>query len=132
MSARSNCATARREGRSPCCNSISPHWRCSPRRATRLQRTRVRISEEWVMALAILMIDDEADIRDLVSGILEHEGFGTRTAADSDSALAALSDRRPSLVILDIWLDRKSTRLNSSHVKISYAVFCLKKKKSSS
>src|SRR5436309_4670405 len=27
------------------------------------------------------------------------------------------------------WLDRKSTRLNSSHVKISYAVFCLKKKK---
>src|SRR5690606_42010596 len=68
----------------------------------------------------------------LVSGILEDEGFGTRTAADSDSALAALSERRPSLVILDIWLDRKSTRLNSSHVKISYAVFCLKKKKSSS
>src|SRR5690606_33487783 len=40
----------------------------------------------------------------LVSGILEDEGFGTRTAADSDSALAALSERRPSLVILDIWL----------------------------
>src|SRR5690606_41707045 len=30
---------------------------------------------------------------------------------------------------LDLLLDRKSTRLNSSHVKISYAVFCLKKKK---
>lgn len=56
------------------------------------------------MALDILIIDDEADIRDLVSGILEDEGFGTRTAADSDSALAALSERRPSLVILDIWL----------------------------
>src|SRR5690606_40677283 len=32
-------------------------------------------------------------------------------------------------VLLDAFTDRKSTRLNSSHVKISYAVFCLKKKK---
>src|SRR5690554_8227081 len=32
-------------------------------------------------------------------------------------------------VVIDFQLDRKSTRLNSSHVRISYAVFCLKKKK---
>ncbi len=56
------------------------------------------------MATDILVIDDEADIRDLVSGILEDEGHGTRTASDSDRALAAIAARRPSLVFLDIWL----------------------------
>jgi two-component system nitrogen regulation response regulator NtrX len=56
------------------------------------------------MALDILIVDDESDIRELVSGVLEDEGFGTRTAADSDSALAAIHARRPSLVLLDVWL----------------------------
>jgi two-component system nitrogen regulation response regulator NtrX len=56
------------------------------------------------MATDILIIDDEADIRELIAGILEDEGNGTRTAGDSDQALAAIRDRRPSLVILDIWL----------------------------
>lgn len=56
------------------------------------------------MAHDILIVDDEADIRDLVSGLLEDEGYETRTAADSDSALAEIEQRRPSLVILDIWL----------------------------
>jgi two-component system, NtrC family, nitrogen regulation response regulator NtrX len=56
------------------------------------------------MALDILIVDDEADIRDLVSGVLEDEGYTTRTAADSDAALAALAERRPSLVLLDVWL----------------------------
>ncbi|RHW16521.1 sigma-54-dependent Fis family transcriptional regulator [Sphingomonas gilva] len=56
------------------------------------------------MALDILIVDDESDIRDLVSGVLEDEGFGTRTAADSDGALAAIHERRPSLVLLDVWL----------------------------
>ena len=42
------------------------------------------------MATDILVVDDEADIRDLVSGILEDEGHGTRTASDSDSALAQI------------------------------------------
>lgn len=56
------------------------------------------------MALDILIVDDEADIRDLVSGILADEGYGTRTAGDSDSTLEAIEARRPSLVILDIWL----------------------------
>jgi two-component system nitrogen regulation response regulator NtrX len=56
------------------------------------------------MAHDILIIDDEADIRELVAGILEDEGFGARTARDSDSAIAEISSRRPSLVFLDIWL----------------------------
>jgi two-component system nitrogen regulation response regulator NtrX len=52
----------------------------------------------------ILIVDDEADIRDLVAGILEDEGFGARTARDSDSALAEITNRRPSMVFLDIWM----------------------------
>ncbi len=56
------------------------------------------------MPSEILIVDDEADIRELVAGILEDEGYETRTAGDSDSALEALAARRPSLVILDIWL----------------------------
>src|SRR5450756_1475463 len=56
------------------------------------------------MASDILIVDDEADIRDLVAGILEDEGFITRTARDSDSALAEIANRRPHLVFLDIWL----------------------------
>src|SRR4051794_12222610 len=56
------------------------------------------------MASDILIVDDEADIRDLVAGILEDEGFTTRTARDSDSALTEIANRRPHLVFLDIWL----------------------------
>lgn len=56
------------------------------------------------MTREILIIDDEADIRTLIAGILHDEGYETRDAADSDDALEALSARRPALVILDIWL----------------------------
>ena len=56
------------------------------------------------MAQDILVIDDEADIRDLVSGILEDDGHQVRTARDSDEALDAVRRRTPSLVVLDIWL----------------------------
>lgn len=56
------------------------------------------------MKLDILVVDDEADIRDLVAGVLEDEGYETRGAADSDCALEAIADRRPSLVLLDVWL----------------------------
>jgi two-component system, NtrC family, nitrogen regulation response regulator NtrX len=56
------------------------------------------------MAADILVVDDENDIRQLVSGILQDEGYSTRTAADSDSALSAITARRPNLVFLDIWL----------------------------
>jgi two-component system nitrogen regulation response regulator NtrX len=52
----------------------------------------------------ILIIDDEADIRDLISGILEDDGHQVRAARDSDEALDAIRRRRPSLVVLDIWL----------------------------
>jgi two-component system, NtrC family, nitrogen regulation response regulator NtrX len=56
------------------------------------------------MPAEILIVDDEADIRDLVAGILEDEGYETRTAKNSDDALAAVALRRPGLVFLDIWL----------------------------
>ncbi|AAN30035.1 hypothetical protein C064_01021 [Brucella suis 63/252] len=56
------------------------------------------------MAADILVVDDEVDIRDLVAGILSDEGHETRTAFDADSALAAINDRAPRLVFLDIWL----------------------------
>src|SRR5213595_321020 len=52
----------------------------------------------------ILIVDDEADIRELVSGILQDEGYITRSARDSDDALAHVASRRPNLVFLDIWL----------------------------
>lgn len=52
----------------------------------------------------ILVVDDEADIRDLVSGLLEDEGHAVRVAANSDEALAAIRARKPSLAILDIWM----------------------------
>jgi two-component system nitrogen regulation response regulator NtrX len=56
------------------------------------------------MAADILIVDDEADIRDLVSGILEDEGHSTRLARDADEGLKTIEERRPHLVILDIWL----------------------------
>jgi two-component system, NtrC family, nitrogen regulation response regulator NtrX len=56
------------------------------------------------MALDILIVDDEQDIRDLVSGVLDDDGYGTRTAATADEALAALDERLPSLILLDVWL----------------------------
>ena len=56
------------------------------------------------MAHEILIVDDEPDIRMLMDGILQDEGYQTRQAADSDQALAAFRARRPSLVVLDIWL----------------------------
>lgn len=56
------------------------------------------------MARDILVVDDEADIRNLIAGILSDEGYEARTAAESDSALEKIKERRPSLVVLDIWL----------------------------
>ncbi|MEC9066331.1 nitrogen assimilation response regulator NtrX [Pelagerythrobacter marinus] len=56
------------------------------------------------MTLEILVVDDERDIRELVSGVLSDEGYECRTAGDSGSALAAIDERRPSLVLLDVWL----------------------------
>ena len=74
------------------------------------------------MPADILIVDDEADIRDLVAGILEDEGHSARLARDSDEALRAIEERRPHLVILDIWL--QGSRLDGlevlSYIKRSY------------
>jgi len=56
------------------------------------------------MAADVLVVDDEADIRELVAGILTDEGYDVRTANDSESALAAVRARKPALLILDIWM----------------------------
>ena len=56
----------------------------------------------------VLIVEDEADIRSLVAGILQDEGHETREAATSDEALAAVRAREPNLVILDVWLKGSS------------------------
>lgn len=56
------------------------------------------------MALEILVVDDEQDIRELVAGVLSDEGYQCRTAGDSTTALRLIDERRPSLVLLDVWL----------------------------
>lgn len=56
------------------------------------------------MTQDILIVDDEADIRELVSGVLSDEGYGTRLAQDGTEALSAIKFRQPNLVILDVWL----------------------------
>src|SRR3954453_22414175 len=66
------------------------------------------------MSSDILIVDDEADIRELVAGILEDEGHRTRTAGSSDEALASIESRRPHLVFLDIWL--QGSRLDGLQV----------------
>jgi len=57
------------------------------------------------MSLDVIVIDDEADIRDLVSDILKDEGFSTRTAANSNQAFKLIADKIPAAIILDIWLE---------------------------
>lgn len=56
------------------------------------------------MALDILIVDDEQDIRELVAGVLSDDGYATRTAATADAALTELDLRLPSLILLDVWL----------------------------
>ena len=56
----------------------------------------------------IIIVDDERDIRELLSGILSDEGFETRLAKDLDSLKIELIKRVPSLILLDVWLDESS------------------------
>src|SRR6185295_350999 len=56
------------------------------------------------MTADILIVDDEADIRDLISDILKDSKYSTRTALNSDTAFKAISERVPAVLILDIWL----------------------------
>lgn len=53
----------------------------------------------------ILIVDDQEDIRLLIQGILEDEGYATRTAHDSQTAEKRIAEKQPDLVILDIWLE---------------------------
>ena len=62
------------------------------------------MKDEKTLAHDILVVDDEADIRMLIEGILNDEGLKTRAAASAEDALTAIAARRPSLVVLDIWL----------------------------
>src|SRR5690554_7772977 len=81
--------------------------------------------------------------RDSLSGLLKGVLFGTSVMNESISSLPlfvkvdgkiimsavlAKANRMPDYLQISFFEDRKSTRLNSSHVRISYAVFCLKKK----
>src|SRR5437870_11168747 len=104
-------------------------------------------------APTILLVDDDPDILQAMRTVLESKGYRVVTAGDGNAGLALAEREAPNLVVVDmmmpkqsgflvleklksrtnaaprvIVIDRKSTRLNSSHVAISYAVFCLKKK----
>tara|TARA_A100001011_G_C14317633_1_gene848749 strand:+ start:3403 stop:4767 length:1365 start_codon:yes stop_codon:yes gene_type:complete len=56
----------------------------------------------------IIIVDDEKDIRELLSGILSDEGFETRLAKDIDSLKIELTKRVPSLILLDVWLNESN------------------------
>ncbi|WP_413203729.1 sigma-54-dependent transcriptional regulator [Rhodospirillum sp. A1_3_36] len=66
------------------------------------------------MAHDILIVDDEDDIRMMLSGILEDEGYETREATDADSCLRAINEKRPAVVVLDIWM--QGSRLDGLQV----------------
>ena len=97
----------RRDG-APCVLPASPGRRGAGAR-TAAMRTNEKLKRS-IMASDILIVDDEEDIRELVAGILSDEGHETRTAHDADSALAAIADRVPRLVFLDIWLQGIAAR----------------------
>src|SRR5699024_11356679 len=85
---------------------------------------------------SIILVDDEQEIRESISELVEWEqnGFDFLGAAENGvDALQLIEKQVPDILITDIKMpvmeDRKSARLNSSHVSISYAVFCLKKKR---
>ena len=63
----------------------------------------------------IALVDDDRNILTSVSMLLEAEGFQVKTYNDGASALEGLNQAPPDLAIFDIKIDRKSTRLNSSH-----------------
>lgn len=69
-----------------------------------LQVNKLEIQGLSIMALDILIIDDETDIRDIISDILKDEGFVSRSAASSEQAFKAISEKTPNAIILDIWL----------------------------
>src|SRR5256885_3849325 len=125
--------------------------------ATYEQGNATALAEDGCSMPRVLIADDEISMRTLVARAIAMDGHATVTAEDGAEALEvlgrepgafdllltdiqmpvmdgialALTAARdfPDLMILLMTGDRKSTRLNSSHLVISYAVFCLKKKR---
>lgn len=60
------------------------------------------------MKYDVLIVEDEDDIREMIGGILQDEGYEVRMTGTSDEALAAVKSRKPSLMILDVWLKGSS------------------------
>ena len=60
------------------------------------------------MKYDVLIVEDEDDIREMIGGILQDEGYEARMTGTSDEALAAVKSRKPSLMILDVWLKGSS------------------------
>ena len=69
------------------------------------------------MAHEILIVDDEPDIRLLIDGLLRDEGYETRQAGDSDRGHCGFRARRPSLIVLDVWLQGSSSMAWASCVR---------------
>src|SRR5690554_6973386 len=69
-----------------------------------------------------------SDRRPAVKTLVSDEDAPLLSALKAKRRALAEAARVPAYVIFTDKTDRKSTRLNSSHVRISYAVFCLKKK----
>src|SRR5437868_11653892 len=78
--------------------------------------------------MRLLIIEDDRDAADYLVKAFREVGHVADLAVDGEEGLAHALDGQYDVLIVDR-IDRKSTRLNSSHVSISYAVFCLKKKK---
>src|SRR5690606_41614859 len=76
-------------------------------------------------ALPICLVDLGAWVIILLDSAVPEQVYGNLEQTELDFLEQALADHADRHVMV---IDRKSTRLNSSHVKISYAVFCLKKK----
>src|SRR3712207_7415685 len=97
-----------------------------PPRSTLFPYTTLFRSDE-VAELLAHAVDAAALLRGLEEGARVHAVNDGYFAAPDSSSAEKSSSRIASSINLR-WSDRKSTRLNSSHANISYAVFCLKKK----
>src|SRR2546422_8064897 len=89
-------------------------------------------AEDQAPVKTVLVVEDEEELSEFIVQALQQETpYQALFVTDGFQALKMVRSLKPNLFLLDYHLpsiDRKSTRLNSSHGYISYAVFCLKKK----